>query len=203
MTSIFLIRHGETEWNRLQRVQGLTDIPLNETGRSQAREAAAALEALAMRWDGVFASPLSRAAETADIIRRHIGAPSPLLLPEVVERNYGEAEGLDGVEITRRYGVGVEPPGREPVASVASRMSQALLKMFTEHEEKNLILVSHGGVMRVVLQMITGGVFPAKGEPIVNAGIHEIVREGDTVRYQDFEPVSFDLFQEHILAGKE
>ena len=66
MTELYLVRHGETDWNRQRRIQGLTDIPLNETGRRQARDTGMLLRR--RRWDGVFSSPLSRAVETASII---------------------------------------------------------------------------------------------------------------------------------------
>ena len=63
MTLLYLVRHGETDWNRTHRIQGSTDIPLNDTGRAQARRAG---RLLAKRsWDGIYSSPLSRAFETA------------------------------------------------------------------------------------------------------------------------------------------
>ena len=100
MTLLYLVRHGETDWNLQRRIQGSTDIPLNNTGRQQASRTG---RLLARRhWDAVITSPLSRAAETAQIIAVELDLPAPESLPELVERAYGEAEGLDDRTLARR-----------------------------------------------------------------------------------------------------
>ncbi len=77
MTDLYLVRHGETEWNRLRRIQGLTDIPLNDTGREQARRTGMLLTRRPIA--RVYASPLGRARETAEIIARELGLAEPEL----------------------------------------------------------------------------------------------------------------------------
>ena len=114
MTELYLVRHGETDWNRQRRIQGLTDIPLNDTGREQARMTGMLLARRRFpgaQWDAVLTSPLSRAAETAAIIAGELGLPAPVSIATMVERNYGEAEGLDFVELERRF----PPRSRFPV----------------------------------------------------------------------------------------
>ena len=91
MTRFFLVRHGETEWNRIHRIQGSSDIPLNDTGRAQALNVGGVLSR--HRFDLIVSSPLSRAMETATIIARRMGMPLPLPVQSLVERHYGEAEG--------------------------------------------------------------------------------------------------------------
>src|SRR5689334_7037388 len=96
MTVLTLVRHGETDWNRARRIQGLTDIPLNDTGRTQARDAATGL---LHQLDPtvpvvVAASDLARARETAEIIAETLGAQTPRLYPDLRERGYGQAEGV-------------------------------------------------------------------------------------------------------------
>ena len=72
---LYLVRHGETDWNLQRRIQGSTDIPLNDTGREQA---AATGRLLARReWDAIYSSPLSRAIETGELIAREVGLPGP------------------------------------------------------------------------------------------------------------------------------
>ena len=111
MTDLYLVRHGETEWNRLRRIQGLTDIPLNDTGREQARRTGMLLTRRPIA--RVYASPLGRARETAEIIARELGLSEPELRDALVERNYGAAEGMSFHEIDVTYPPGSEVPGRE------------------------------------------------------------------------------------------
>src|SRR4051812_41703851 len=125
MTTLYLVRHGETDWNRARRIQGSTDIPLNDTGRAQAT---ATGRLLARRqWDAVVASPLSRAVETAALISREIGLGTPELEHAIAERNYGDAEGMTGAEIDALYPNGAEVPGRESREAVVARAIPALI----------------------------------------------------------------------------
>src|SRR5690554_6813123 len=111
MTLLYLVRHGETDWNRARRIQGLTDIVLNDTGREQAR---ATGRLLARRqWDGIVSSPLARAAETAQIIAGELALSAPTLLDSLTERNYGDAEGLTDEELSARYASATPITGRE------------------------------------------------------------------------------------------
>ena len=98
---LYLVRHGETDWNRDRRIQGSTDIPLNDTGRSQAT---AIGKLLAQRqWDAVVTSPLSRAVETAQLIAAQIGVSEVKRDAHIVERRYGEAEGMAIAELAERF----------------------------------------------------------------------------------------------------
>lgn len=91
MTEICLVRHGQTDWNFQEIIQGREDIPLNEVGKKQASQSAAALQAEA--WDIIISSPLIRAQETAKEIAEATGLQSILLDERFVERNFGEASG--------------------------------------------------------------------------------------------------------------
>ena len=106
MTHLTLIRHGETDWNRARLIQGSTDIPLNETGRAQARQTAERLrgaleDPTAAR---IVSSDLSRARETAQIIADQWGSEAPLAYSALRERAYGEAEGLTVDDFAVRWG---------------------------------------------------------------------------------------------------
>jgi uncharacterized phosphatase len=151
-TELYLVRHGETDWNQQRRIQGLTDIPLNDTGREQARATGRLLAR--RRWDGVYASPLSRALETAAIIADELGLPAPQPVPALVERNYGEAEGLNFLEIERRYPDRGSVPGQESREDVVDRVLPALRDLAREHPDQALVVVSHGGAIRSVLTAV-------------------------------------------------
>jgi len=144
---IGLIRHGETDWNRKALFQGVSDIPLNETGYDQARRTAVLLEG--QPWSALYCSPLSRTTQTATELGRITGLGEPTPLPDVIERSFGELEGLsvflpDG---TRRL---ADHPTVEPVATVLERTYRALGQVKAEVGSDALI-VTHGTVIRLLL----------------------------------------------------
>lgn len=200
MTSLFLIRHGETDWNRDRRIQGATDIPLNDTGREQARAAAVALaERLDTRHPvGVVASDLSRARETARIIAEHLELPAPTLYPQLRERSYGVAEGMQISEFHDRYGAshrgGV--PGAEEPADLRVRALGALdavvgdLRRITAPGPAALVIVSHGGLIREIIGHASGGELPLEGERLANGSIHEFLYERDRLRLLSYAPIA-------------
>ncbi len=175
MTELYLVRHGETEWNAARRIQGRTDIPLNDTGRAQARQTA---ELLARRsWDAVYASPLSRAHETASIIASRLGIDEVTDVDALVERDYGDAEGMGFEQVEALYPEGVRAPGQETREEVAGRVVPALLELAARHPGARLVVVSHGGAIRSVLQTVEPG---TQHPRITNASVHSFrVEDGE------------------------
>jgi uncharacterized phosphatase len=207
MTSLYLVRHGETDWNRQRRIQGSTDIPLNPTGRAQAETTGVLLAR--RHWDGIFASPLSRAFETASIIAASVGLGEPGALEAIVERNYGEAEGLNWEEIEQRFPGDTTVPGRETHDEVANRVIPALMELALAHRGQNLIVVTHGGVIRSVLNVIDPGVVHGS---ITNGSIHsfelvdgalELVAFDDPIDELSLECGTEDLDQQNALESRE
>lgn len=200
MTSLFLIRHGETDWNRDRRIQGATDIPLNDTGRGQARSAAAELaERLDRRHPvGVVSSDLSRARETAGIIAERLELPAPTAYPALRERAYGEAEGMQIHEFHRRFGAshrgGV--PGAEEPADLRVRALGALdavvtdLRRVTSPGPATLVIVSHGALIRELIGHASGGELPLEGERLANGSIHELLYERDRLRLLSYASIA-------------
>jgi uncharacterized phosphatase len=182
MTDLYLVRHGETEWNRLRRIQGLTDIPLNDTGREQARRTGMLLTRRPVT--RVFASPLGRARETAEIIARELGLPEPELRDALVERNYGSAEGMGFHEIDVKYPPGTDVPGRESREEVAARVIPALQAIAAEHPGESIVVVSHGGAIRAALTTAEPrGGFAA----ITNGSVHSFHVDGEDLRLVAFD----------------
>lgn len=177
MTLIALVRHGETDWNHAGRVQGHSDITLNETGRVQAAAAAAALRG--GEYTRLVASPLSRAKETAEIIGRALGLGEPELFDGLKERNYGVAEGLHVEDFWRDYRGRSHIPGAETNDEVRERALTTLRGIAAESGDASVIAVAHGGLIGLALRHLTDGSLPREGERIGN-GSQQIVEVSAT-----------------------
>ena len=196
MTRFFLVRHGETEWNRVRRIQGVSDIPLNDTGRAQAAALGDIL--VGHNFDLIVSSPLSRADETARIIAQRLGMPAPITVPDLIERNYGEAEGSSGADLDRRYPPGTDIPGREDREVVTQRAVRVLHDMAIRHPHADIVAVAHGAVIRSVVDYAAPGLHK---EPITNCSVHSLSLVAGTL-----ELVAFDDPMEiasHQLAQDE
>ncbi|WP_087014071.1 histidine phosphatase family protein [Leucobacter sp. 7(1)] len=157
---IAVVRHGETDWNLAGRIQGRTEIPLNDTGRAQAAETATALARAAGSlgpWAGLFASPLSRASETAEIIGRGLALPGPRIDEELWERDFGAAEGVCVPEAHERW-PGLEIPDAESIDALAARTAGAFSRILAE--APGSIVVAHGAMIRAGLGRLTSTPMP-------------------------------------------
>ena len=189
MTLLYLVRHGETDWNRALRIQGATDIPLNDLGRAQAAEAG---DLLARRsFDRVVASPLSRAAETGSIIAGRLGLPAPELVAAVAERRYGDAEGLTGSEVERRFPAGTPVPGREGRRELLARVLPSLVEIARSagggDGTGRVVVATHGAVIRAVVTHVAGDDVLHLGTPIRNGSIHSFELHEDGLVLREFD----------------
>ncbi|WBB49565.1 histidine phosphatase family protein [Verrucosispora sp. WMMA2044] len=154
MTRLIIWRHGNTDWNAASRVQGQTDVPLNDRGREQARTAAPLLAAL--RPDALVASDLSRAAETAAALSALTGLPvrSDARLRE---RHFGRWQGLLLTEVAERFPAeytrwraGDPDPGAdvEPLDELGKRIGTALQEAADQLPGGTVVIATHGGAAR-------------------------------------------------------
>jgi probable phosphoglycerate mutase len=187
VTLLTLVRHGQTDWNLAHRIQGSTDIPLNDTGRADARWAADRLRDT--QHHAIYASPLSRARETAQIIARELGLPEPQLVPGVREREFGEGEGMLVADYIDTYGDWLsEVPGAETLAEVAARAMLALEGIARDARRRSapvaesVIVVTHGGVIRSLIDYVSGGTLPRVGEVLRNGSIHRFEASRHSLR---------------------
>jgi alpha-ribazole phosphatase len=163
MTTLLLVRHGETDWNRDGRWQGQTDTELNERGREQARALAAELDGETIA--AVYASDLARARETAELV----ATPRGLEVrsdPRLRELNFGGWEGLTTAEIEDRYPDQVARwraddgshafAGGETYVQMGERVVQALSEIAAAHPSETVLVVLHGGPMRGLLAHAAG-----------------------------------------------
>ncbi|MCA4131585.1 histidine phosphatase family protein [Arthrobacter sp. M4] len=186
LTTFALIRHGQTDWNAQRRLQGSTDIPLNDVGRGQARDAVAVLSGY--EWDAIVSSPLSRAAETADLIAAGLGLTVNRRVPELTERRFGPAEGLQaGPELDAlRTPNGFRDAESEDEA--ASRGLAALESLAAEFRGRRLLVVAHGTLLRVSLSRAIGRTLRSIDNAVLNLAHHRPA-VGWQLEYYNGEPV--------------
>ena len=180
MHRIWLARHGETEWNAIGRMQGHTDVPLNETGRAQARALAASVAGAGLT--AVVASDLARARETAEIVAAVLGLAAPIIEPALRERRFGVFEGLTRDQCAELHPEAWRawqertggPPGAEPRALAIARVAEALERIAIDAALGSTLVVTHGGVMRLWLRELLGEDVP----PISNTAVYELHHDG-------------------------
>jgi len=185
-TIIGLLRHGQTDWNIDFRLQGVTDIPLNETGIAQSRDAAQVIDA--KDWDLVISSPLSRAKDTAKIVAEENDLGKVSIEELLLERSFGEAEGLSHEEWRAKYADSNSVPGGESLPDLEHRANRLLQTLATKYAGKRVLAVSHGALIRVLLRIVSQGEFPRDGERLGNACLSVFVHEQGSWRVQTYEP---------------
>ena len=166
-TRLLLLRHGQTAWNAVGRFQGHADVPLDETGRAQARAAAPAIAALAPV--ALWSSDLARASETAAIIGAVLGL-QPTLDPRLREYDVGERQGLTVSEFAETFpeahaawvrdgghGAGTDLPGAESTDDVRGRILPALQGFWDSLAAGETgLVVSHGAAIKLATAALLG-----------------------------------------------
>lgn len=161
---VILLRHGQTEWNKLHKYQGHTDIELNDFGRQQAKKVAAYLRDHE-KVEAIYCSDLSRGRETAEII----GAELQLKVkcdPRWREICFGYWEGMTFNEVYEQYPrefddwykntLQLKVPGGESFAELLERALPALTEM-SVHHQGTVVVVSHGGLIKMLVNHLHGG----------------------------------------------
>ena len=147
---LFAARHGQTQWNVDNKICGVTDVPLTEEGWAQARELAE--KTVDLELDLIICSTMLRAKQTASAVAEKLNIPV-IEDPRLVEQNYGIYEGMDrktqGFLDNKRH-FAVRYPGGESMMDVAHRIYGLLEDIKRDHAGKNVLLVCHGGVLRLV-----------------------------------------------------
>lgn len=153
--SLLLIRHGQTDWNKAGKMQGQVDIPLNDTGRQQAHETGQKLKEQGFSFDVLVSSTFSRAYETAQLAGRHLGLEVAKTYPDLIERAYGEAEGVQLTHAQSRT-VAQDFGGVESERDLFVRTVGALRQVVSDFPGQRVIVVSHGSVIRRALSAAQG-----------------------------------------------
>jgi probable phosphoglycerate mutase len=180
---LYVARHGETDWNAAGRLQGHTDVPLNDRGRAQARALAERLRGERVAW--VASSDLSRARETAEIVAHALGVGFAFADHDLRERAFGAFEGLTREELTARHGDAWRayqadprnvPDGAETEDVLAARVVTAMLRAAKRLDPRDgaALVVIHGAALRVLVSTIT----KTRIAPIANAAMYRVRSHG-------------------------
>lgn len=177
ITTLCLVRHGETDWNKQKRLQGQEDIPLNDLGRKQANESGAHLKN--ETWDVIVASPLSRAYETAQIIQNHIEQSVPIhTMDQFKERAFGQASGLTFEELHKKY-PNRTYSGQEDWEEFKTRVFSGVEQIQARFHGQKVLLVAHGAVINCMLSVLSEGQIGSGKTKLINACINHLEHIND------------------------
>jgi 2,3-bisphosphoglycerate-dependent phosphoglycerate mutase len=176
--TIYLVRHGQTDWNKESRIQGATDNPLNATGLEQAATLARTLADV--RLDAVYTSSHQRARQTAAVFE---GRAPIVALDELRERNFGKFEGANEKDAAivadwnkRRFTWADDMEGGETLESQSKRAEAALRRIRERHKDGGTVaIVAHGGINPVLVSHILG-LPPQEGAPAIAQSNDEVYR---------------------------
>lgn len=185
-TVLGLLRHGQTDWNIDFRLQGVTDIPLNETGLSQAQVAASMLGRGS--WDAIVSSPLSRALVTAEIVAETCAIGPVAIEQLLLERSFGEAEGMRHEEWKLAFPDQNLVPGCETLEQLSARAWKLLDRLATDFAGQRVLAVSHGALIRKLLKLVSKGEFPREGERLGNACLSVFEHSAEGWKVLSYEP---------------
>jgi broad specificity phosphatase PhoE len=189
-THFGLLRHGQTDWNINFLLQGVTDIPMNRAGIDQIRLAAKAIRR--EDWDVVLTSPLDRARQTAEIIQCELGFDSVIEEQLLIERSFGEAEGLSHEQWRQKYANLDHIPGGESRTELAERSQLLLDNVASNFAGKRVLAVSHGALIRTLIAIASKNELPRDGERLGNASLNIVGHQQQKWRVIDYrlEPLT-------------
>jgi len=162
VTTVYLARHGESDWNAANRFQGHSDRPLTQLGRQQAEALADELTAIA-ELSAIYTSPLRRALDTAAVVGARTGL-EPIRLRDLQEVDVGAWAGLSRSEVEARFPAefrrwldgGEGWVDGESYAAMSARVLAALLLAADAHRDEQILVVSHGGPIRAIQAAAAG-----------------------------------------------
>jgi broad specificity phosphatase PhoE len=206
-TTVILVRHGQTEWNRVERFRGRADVPLNDTGLQQA-EATGRHAADLCRPVAIYSSPLSRAVKTAEAIGRHVDLDLEIH-PGLIDIDYGDWQALTPDEVRSQWPEMIDAwyntphlafiPGGETLGELRVRAMRTVNDLAARHAGQTIVLVGHTVINRVILLGVLGlgneRFWHLRQEPCainlfeVDGGDYTLVSLNDTCHLSKLAPV--------------
>lgn len=177
MIKLAMVRHGQTNYNLNHKVQGRINIPLNENGRKQALDLALHLKEMDASFDAILSSPLSRAMETAMIIKNTLDHSEPLhIIQPFIERHFGFLDGED-VDKGRDYvrARKYSEPDFENDEDLINRIVYQAYQLLKNYDNQNLLCVAHSHVIKAMLVYV---------DPKQNSFADYVLDNGDIVYFE-------------------
>lgn len=180
---LIFVRHGETDWNRIGRVQGSSDIALNELGHRQAARLANFLETAPL--DAIYVSTSRRAIETAEALTKN-RTLIPIQSAQIVEINYGHWEGQTSDQILEKWpqewadfkrdSINYRPPAGETIAQLHARLEAFISDVTKKHTSGRVAVVSHGGAIgHMISILISEAALAATRIQLANCALSRVV----------------------------
>lgn len=187
-SNLYLVRHGQTDWNLENRIQGHNELPLNEIGKEQSEKVS--LELTHLNAAAIYSSPMLRAKQMAEIIAK--GSPCEIVIEEnLIEGKFGSIEGMTKAEFKEKFQEDLINlhrmdadtrlrhklvPDADSILEIAERTIPCLKGIAAKHPDQNVIIVTHGWLMRSLLVVLNqnddrstyvsnGGIIKLKGSP--------------------------------------
>lgn len=187
---ILVTRHGQTDWNAIEKLQGQTDIELNDVGRRQAEETSKLIKD--EKIDLIITSPLKRAKETAEIINKNFNV-TIIEDKRLMERNFGKTEGLTKSIIRKmkennpeindiwNYNKNIDFNGMETMHDFCNRIYECLDEVIKRYKDKNILLVTHGGTSVPIRYYL------------MNKPLEKLINRDDIKRLNNCEIIKFKI----------
>jgi phosphoserine phosphatase len=188
---LIIVRHGESEWNRIGRYQGQADAPLSETGVSQAEALGARLSR--EQFDAIYTSPLQRAARTAEAIARYHPEVPFFRDPAIMEIHHGDWQGLYSHEVVERYADGLEEwrqhptraqfPNGESFSNILKRVLDFKERLLAEHSDRTILVSTHDVVVKILVSDALGMNMDRLNRIWVTNASISVIEYGDDLPY--------------------
>lgn len=181
METIFcFVRHGQTEINHMKKIQGRQDHLLNDTGRKQAHSVGKYLASNDNNFDLIISSPLSRAFETASIIKEELGFKKEIIKNEsFIERDFGDAEGMDITKEIFYYIVRDEVNNLEKSFEIQKRVTDEIINLSHKYYGKRILVVAHSHTIKAILTKIDST--RSFNDTLVNCSMNYFIVKNDKI----------------------
>ena len=189
-TIICLVRHGQTNWNKQILIQGRINNPLNDEGRLQVKTVGKTLKQIDPTWDIIIASPLDRTIESAKILAEELNYTKDIIInPDVIEREFGEAEGQNICDEIYKKILNDDVIGLETSKELQTRAYNALLAIANKYPGKKILIAPHSHFIKGFFTGIDKSYTFIS--PLYNASLNYVHIEDNSIKKYIFNKIIY------------